>query len=358
MRIPRSLGYVLKIALVMCFYTFALWVLFRVLASVTKPKKNRVLVDGEEDYLFDESDAEDETLLEHVAGNYVDLLRISKILDRRNSTEDYSLRMPSDVDLSEHKQSSALLQLLNAKVIPRSLGYVLKIALVMCFYTFALWVLFRVLASVTKPKKNRVLVDGEEDYLFDESDAEDETLLEHVAGNYVDLLRISKILDRRNSTEDYSLRMPSDVDLSEHKQSSALLQLLNAKMNMTIVRSGIFRIESMSSLHGYNIGDFDPEKHDQETVECYPIFDVLSAAKLTQLDVLMLDVQGAEEDILRTIPWRLVDIRVILVEISKFGKSHLPRKLFHQEQRLKAFLGKQGYDVKAVLGRDFIFVRE
>ncbi|CAG0924671.1 unnamed protein product [Notodromas monacha] len=309
MRIPRSLGYVLKIALVMCFYTFALWVLFRVLASVTKPKKNRVLVDGEEDYLFDESDAEDETLLEHVAGNYVDLLRISKILDRRNSTEDYSLRMPSDVDLSEHKQSSALLQLLNAK----------------------------------------------ENGTFLEAGAFDGEF-------FSNSLYLERNYGWRGVLVEPITKFYNEI-LSKKRKAVLLNACLSPKpwfeyMNMTIVRSGIFRIESMSSLHGYNMGDFDPEKHDQETVECYPIFDVLSAAKLTQLDVLMLDVQGAEEDILRTIPWRLVDIRVILVEISKFGKDHLPRKLFHQEQRLKAFLGKQGYDVKAVLGRDFIFVRE
>jgi FkbM family methyltransferase len=46
-------------------------------------------------------------------------------------------------------------------------------------------------------------------------------------------------------------------------------------------------------------------------VDCYPLANILAAANVSRLDLLSLDVQGAELDILRTIPWDVIDIQVI-----------------------------------------------
>jgi hypothetical protein len=47
------------------------------------------------------------------------------------------------------------------------------------------------------------------------------------------------------------------------------------------------------------------------SVTCYPLYDMLVAAGLTKLDYLGLDVQGPELKILQTIPWDLVDFKVL-----------------------------------------------
>ena len=58
-------------------------------------------------------------------------------------------------------------------------------------------------------------------------------------------------------------------------------------------------------------------------VDCYPLSNILASANMRRLDLLSLDVQGAELDILRTIPWDVVDIQVMLriTRITKNGVS-------------------------------------
>ncbi|KAK7076645.1 hypothetical protein SK128_015314 [Halocaridina rubra] len=50
-------------------------------------------------------------------------------------------------------------------------------------------------------------------------------------------------------------------------------------------------------------------------VQCFPLISYLLALNVSVVDFLSLDVQGSERLILRSIPWDLVRIRVIIVEI-------------------------------------------
>ena len=54
-------------------------------------------------------------------------------------------------------------------------------------------------------------------------------------------------------------------------------------------------------------------------VDCYPFANILAAANVSHLDLLSLDVQGAELDIIKTIPWDVIDIQVSkpIFEISR-----------------------------------------
>ncbi len=45
-------------------------------------------------------------------------------------------------------------------------------------------------------------------------------------------------------------------------------------------------------------------------VDCFPLANILAAANIPRLDLLSLDVQGAELDILKTVPWNVIDIQV------------------------------------------------
>ena len=53
--------------------------------------------------------------------------------------------------------------------------------------------------------------------------------------------------------------------------------------------------------------DVDPE---MVTVQCFPFYSVLLAVGRTQLDFFSLDVEGHELQILKTIPWHKVEIKV------------------------------------------------
>nr|CAH0101596.1 unnamed protein product [Daphnia galeata] len=48
--------------------------------------------------------------------------------------------------------------------------------------------------------------------------------------------------------------------------------------------------------------------------QCFPLYSILLAIGKTKIDYFGLDVEGSEYKILRTIPWRKVDIKTLTVE--------------------------------------------
>ena len=59
------------------------------------------------------------------------------------------------------------------------------------------------------------------------------------------------------------------------------------------------------------------EKHINSTseivqVQCFPLYSILLAVNRTAVDFFSLDVEGSELDVLSTIPWHKVDIKVSL----------------------------------------------
>lgn len=67
--------------------------------------------------------------------------------------------------------------------------------------------------------------------------------------------------------------------------------------------------------------------------QCFPLYSMLLAMNRTTVDYFSLDVEGNELDVLKTIPFDKVDIKVMSVEIL-----HGPGKL-----ALKQFLESKGY---------------
>lgn len=83
-------------------------------------------------------------------------------------------------------------------------------------------------------------------------------------------------------------------------------------------------------------------------VKCFPLFSLLLALNHTNIDLLSLDIEGAELQVLKTIPWESVHISVIIVEYV-----HLPEG----EAVLKNYLKSCGYNFHKKLGDDYIFVK-
>ena len=50
-------------------------------------------------------------------------------------------------------------------------------------------------------------------------------------------------------------------------------------------------------------------------MQCLPLYSLLLALGNPKVDYLSLDIEGAEEAVLKTIPWEKVDISIIGLEI-------------------------------------------
>ena len=67
----------------------------------------------------------------------------------------------------------------------------------------------------------------------------------------------------------------------------------------------------------FNLGkiassDLDSKTYEKKAdlVQCLPLYSLLLALNRTTVDYFSLDVEGNELDVLRTIPWDKVNIRV------------------------------------------------
>ena len=80
----------------------------------------------------------------------------------------------------------------------------------------------------------------------------------------------------------------------------------------------------------------DRVKHDYpdikaEEVLCIPLYSILKAISMTHINFFSLDVEGAELDILRTIPFHLVTIDLFMIEY------YVPSGAAETQKRVKEF---------------------
>ena len=52
-------------------------------------------------------------------------------------------------------------------------------------------------------------------------------------------------------------------------------------------------------------------------VVCLPFYTILSAIDNPTVDYFSLDIEGAELDVLKTIPWDKVDIKVLSIDVGE-----------------------------------------
>jgi hypothetical protein len=53
-----------------------------------------------------------------------------------------------------------------------------------------------------------------------------------------------------------------------------------------------------------------PPKSNRVILQCFPLYSILLAVGKTKVDYFSLDVEGSETQILKTVPWHRVDIKV------------------------------------------------
>ena len=71
-------------------------------------------------------------------------------------------------------------------------------------------------------------------------------------------------------------------------------------------------------------------------VPCAPLHDIVRAIRLRHVDYLSVDVEGAEEDVLRTMPFDDVSVDVVSVEASKATKR--------KNEAVRALLRSHGFE--------------
>ena len=83
-----------------------------------------------------------------------------------------------------------------------------------------------------------------------------------------------------------------------------------------------------------------------EDVQCFPIYSLLLALNNPTVDYFSLDVEGAELDVLLTIPWDKVDIKTLSVEVEH-----------SDSKKIAQLMMKNHYKVYKRLATDIIFVK-
>lgn len=83
------------------------------------------------------------------------------------------------------------------------------------------------------------------------------------------------------------------------------------------------------------------------TAYCFPLMSYLLALNVSKVDFLSLDTQGAELDILKTIPWDILKVRVVVAEVvvESYGR------------RVEAFMVGKGF-VVLKRGFDYWFAKQ
>jgi len=82
-------------------------------------------------------------------------------------------------------------------------------------------------------------------------------------------------------------------------------------------------------------------------VQCFPLYSILLALGNPTVDYFSLDVEGAEQGILETIPWDKVDIRVVQVELAH-----------SDQQAVRRVMEGAGYTAALTLKVDMVFVKK
>lgn len=63
---------------------------------------------------------------------------------------------------------------------------------------------------------------------------------------------------------------------------------------------------------------FETKKSPMVNVQCFPLYTYLLALNVTVVDYFSLDVEGSELNVLKTIPFDKIDIKVSSVKITVY----------------------------------------
>ena len=89
------------------------------------------------------------------------------------------------------------------------------------------------------------------------------------------------------------------------------------------------------------------------TMQCVPFYSIIAALGNPKIDFFSLDIDGVDLQVLKTIPWELVDISVLMIETGALGDV-FPGDF----DMLISYLDVKGYILYKRLSIDDIFIKK
>lgn len=89
-------------------------------------------------------------------------------------------------------------------------------------------------------------------------------------------------------------------------------------------------------------------------VKCFPLYSLLLAVKQTRLDVLSLGCQGQELDVLKTIPFNKIAVRVISIHLGQHFEENEEEQSKYMRQIIKFLFGKS-FKLQRRMRSNYIF---
>lgn len=99
-------------------------------------------------------------------------------------------------------------------------------------------------------------------------------------------------------------------------------------------------------------GEDVPFRRRTVRMQCFPLYSVLMALGNPAVDLLSLDIEGAELQVLKTIPWKKVRARVLLIETINLGEVFVGSL-----KNLNQLLKKNGFKFYKSIGVDDIYIQ-
>ncbi|XP_043228253.1 protein Star-like [Amphibalanus amphitrite] len=144
--------------------------------------------------------------------------------------------------------------------------------------------------------------------------------------------------------------------LAKHRRA----RLLNACLAPTPYPQQLAFEHIPGTLISYVFPGFTREDLDDKMrlKQCYPLYSILAAAGLTSLDFLSLDIEGIDHLVLKSLPWKKVDIKMVMVEYVTPG-TVFPNGSFNPEfeKPIKDIMFANDYVLAKQLPTDMIFVK-
>lgn len=111
----------------------------------------------------------------------------------------------------------------------------------------------------------------------------------------------------------------------------------------------------MGGLVPDRVGVYDQEQGKVPTykLQCYPLYSLLKAVGSPTVNLFSLDIEGAEYQVLRTVPWDKVDIEVLLIELVHVGLIFPGSK-----EDVVNYLDSVGYQFIMTVAKDDLFIRK
>jgi len=148
-----------------------------------------------------------------------------------------------------------------------------------------------------------------------------------------------------------------DALIAKNRNAWILPHCLSTKTTPIIVEffadlllGGIIHEETSASPHNRTS---DGNMRRKIKVQCFPLYSVLQAIGNPKVDYFSLDIEGPEFQVLKTVPWNLVDMKVLGIETEHAGK------VFEgSEKDISKYLQSHGFKKTRKVGHDLFFMHK